>query len=162
MKKILRNEKGFTLVELMIVIAIIGILASVLVPKMGFMKDNAKGAGIDSNMRIVEATISSMIIKYNSTQADTFAADLVTTLNDVTKNPFSSSSVARAWDTSNPAAAIYTYAGQYSAYNATTGSYPYAAGSVICAYYTNQGRLKVDLFSIDKAGTKSTTFKTVE
>ncbi|MEG6616275.1 type II secretion system protein [Peptococcaceae bacterium 1198_IL3148] len=35
----------------MMVIAVIGILAAVLVPKMGGLKDNAKLAGVESNVR---------------------------------------------------------------------------------------------------------------
>jgi prepilin-type N-terminal cleavage/methylation domain-containing protein len=37
-----RNEKGFTLVELMIVIAIIGILAAIAIPQYNTYRDKAK------------------------------------------------------------------------------------------------------------------------
>ncbi|GAB6171448.1 hypothetical protein JCM15765_09260 [Paradesulfitobacterium aromaticivorans] len=56
-----KKEGGFTLIELMIVIAVIGILAIVLIPKVGTVKTQAKAAGIDTNIRMVEAYAQSRI-----------------------------------------------------------------------------------------------------
>ena len=49
----MNNKKGFTLIELMIVLAVIAILAVVLVPKAGFMKDEARSAGVYTNQRAI-------------------------------------------------------------------------------------------------------------
>jgi len=56
-----RKDEGFTLIELMIVIAVIGILAVVLVPKVGAIKSQAKSAGVDTNVRVVEGFVQSRI-----------------------------------------------------------------------------------------------------
>lgn len=65
MRKFLKNKKGFTLVELMMVIAVIGILAIVLIPKMGGVKNDAKTAGVDANMRVVKSSAIAIIDKYD-------------------------------------------------------------------------------------------------
>lgn len=41
-KRLKKDEKGFTLIELVVVIAIIGILAVVLIPKFGGFTEDAK------------------------------------------------------------------------------------------------------------------------
>ena len=64
-----RKDDGFTLIELMIVIAVIGILAVVLVPKVGAIKTSAKQAGIDVNMRTVQGYCVSQIDKWSQDSA---------------------------------------------------------------------------------------------
>jgi len=63
MKKL--NKKGFTLIELMIVLAIIAILAVVLVPKAGQMKDNAKNAGVMTNVNAVRGALEAKVVDTN-------------------------------------------------------------------------------------------------
>jgi len=49
-----RHRKGFTLVELLIVVVIIGILASVAIPKFAATKDKAKLVSVRTDVRNAE------------------------------------------------------------------------------------------------------------
>ena len=54
------NKKGFTLVELVVVIAIIGALAAILVPTMMSYIRKAKLKGANSNAKIVFNTVKAV------------------------------------------------------------------------------------------------------
>lgn len=47
----LNKEEGFTLVELLIVVAILGILIALAVPRMSGISDDAKNRAIEANKR---------------------------------------------------------------------------------------------------------------
>ena len=61
-----KKDGGFTLIELMIVIAVIGILAVVMVPKMSGVKDSAKSTGVITNAKSIEAYVVANIDRWDT------------------------------------------------------------------------------------------------
>lgn len=53
----LNNEKGFTLVELMVVVVIIGILVAIIIPIYGSVQDNSAMKAHESNLRAIDGAI---------------------------------------------------------------------------------------------------------
>ncbi len=79
MKMFWKNKKGFTLTELMVVVAILGILVAVAAPIFNSVTDTSKQAADEANVR----TIQSAITMY-SASAGVQAADIDNTSAHVT------------------------------------------------------------------------------
>lgn len=129
--KLARNRDGFTLVEMMIVIAVIAILAGVLIPRSGLVQDAAREAGVESNARQVQGILEGMLHR-QSTIVDLRSA-LVNRINrnDI-KNPF---------DTSHYGAST-TWADAYAVY-VTEDDAPVTANEVY------EGLVWVDISNLD-------------
>lgn len=85
--KATRKKKGFTLIELMIVLAIIAILAIILVPKASIFKNQAKDSGVTTNVNTIRAYLQT---KVSNDQDNTYSS--TSDLKDAFANSFTMSS----------------------------------------------------------------------
>ena len=62
-----RNTRGFTLVEILIVVIILGILAAIVIPQFTSASNNARQSSIQSTLQTVRSQIELFKIQHNDT-----------------------------------------------------------------------------------------------
>lgn len=65
-------KRGFTLVEIMIVVAIIGLLAAIAIPNMVKARNTAQANACIVNMRAIDNAVQQFAVENNKTDSDPF------------------------------------------------------------------------------------------
>ena len=107
-----RSEGGFTLIELMIVVVIIGILAAISIPNFISMQDRAKEGATKANMHTLQMAAEDYNIQNSSSYAPDCAsiAPLLPRGGADFKNPFNSADLpyvdGPAWSVPLPTGSV--------------------------------------------------------
>jgi prepilin-type N-terminal cleavage/methylation domain-containing protein len=114
-----REEGGFTLIELMIVIVILGILAGIVLFAVGGITDRGTTAACKTDLSTIQTGVEAYYAKNGS-----YPADLVPTLTDPAGgNQFLrwDSGFTGSTDETGPASSVHTGTGYTVTYDGTGG-----------------------------------------
>ena len=136
------KRKGFTLVEILIVVIILGILAAIVIPQFTEASDDARESSLRSDLQTVRSQLELYRVQHNSYPDGATSADWIAQLTETTdvdgdttgsdfgpylqkfpQNPFNNQSavVIDSDGSSGPGLASTDTAGWY--FDATTGKF---------------------------------------
>jgi len=99
--RMFKKEEGFTLVELMVVVLIIGILVAIAIPVFNAAQDSARKSACQNNMRVLDGAVQQWVAAAPTNDAST--------LDDLADAQAAIGSYVKTWDPNCPVVANGPY-----------------------------------------------------
>lgn len=115
----MRKIKGFTIIELMIVVVIIGILTAIAIPNFMHLTHKAKAASVISNMHTTQVTVELKASDTGSIEYFPNIEGFIGSLPMNFKNPYSTASSAIQNEDEANIEGVVEYSGDASTYSIT-------------------------------------------
>ena len=93
-KKLNQKRKGFTLIELIVVIAILGILAAIAIPRLTGTRDKAETAALVATVRTLNSAVSVYMAGEEDTTTLEGATDATAAYNELVAKDYVSDTVS--------------------------------------------------------------------
>jgi len=77
LRKMLKKQEGFTLVELMIVVVILGIISGIGIQQYGRVQENARKAADDANRRVLLSAVQMYLMMEPDADIDNIDTDVL-------------------------------------------------------------------------------------
>jgi len=106
----MKAKSGFTLVEILIVVVILGILAAIVIPQFTDASTEAKEASLKSNLRSIRSQIQLYNIKENGYPATVAAMVTDGYLERIPDNPFTETNTVDTTGTAGDGGGAWEYA----------------------------------------------------
>ena len=145
----MRNKKGFTLVEILIVVVILGILAAIVIPQFSDASTQSKKSSCQTSLASLRSQIQLFKIQHNDTPPAeaTFAADMTT---ETEKD-----SGATAGDASGNEVGPYIQQVPFNPWNQSQSIGPADVTGVGWVYVEATGNIHIGVFDVVDATVKA-------
>ena len=93
-----KGDKGFTLIELIVVIAVLGVLATLLIPRVVEVPSEAKTKAMEANEKIIKNALERYYLKHGEYPKEEEGLDVLVTEGYLDEIPYKDKASGVKWN----------------------------------------------------------------